>query len=780
MRNLLFPLLSLIIAVSPAFAQKRNITEKDLWDFVWIGDPQVSPDGSRVAFVRVSVNEKKEGYNTAIWMVPVGGGDEPHQLTKGDYDSAPRWSPDGKFIVFTRATEKDGKPEPPQLCLLPMAGGDAFAFTELPKGAADPKWSPDGKWIAFTSSTNPEDLAKQEKKKQKEEELKKAVSAEASPSATTAAKQTKASPSGRGPSASPDKSASTTAEDAAKKAESESEHESDVRVITRAVYRQDNEGYIDQKRPGHIWIVPAPHSADEKVQPKQLTTGRFEEENVVWATDGSRILFTSFHVDEPYYELPKTELYSIAPTGGEATKLNTFDMALAGLSLSPDGKQIAFIASTTQPVNSYTQPDLWVADLTPNAKPRNLTASFDFDLANGVFGDSAPPRAGGAHTPIWTQDGRGLLQIYGKEGRNVLAEFDVANGTPKDLTHGNQAVTRFSASPDLSKIVCTVSTPTRIGDLFAIDPKGGEPQQLTHINDPLFSRLNLTEPEEISYQSFDGKKIQAWVQKPPGFTAGKKYPLILNIHGGPHAAYGYIFEHEFQWMAAKGYVVLYPNPRGSTTYGQEFGNVIQYHYPGDDYKDLMTGVDEMIRRGYIDEKKLGVTGGSGGGLLTNWVIGQTQRFAAAVAQRDIASWIDWWYTADFTLFQPNWFKGAPFDEEADFKARSPITYIKNVKTPLMLILGEADYRTPPGAGGEQMFRALKFRKIPTVMVRFPNESHELSRSGQPWHRVERLQHIVGWFDHWLMGMPKPDYDIAPEEEVSGKHLPGKEASPSRP
>jgi dipeptidyl aminopeptidase/acylaminoacyl peptidase len=176
----------------------------------------------------------------------------------------------------------------------------------------------------------------------------------------------------------------------------------------------------------------------------------------------------------------------------------------------------------------------------------------------------------------------------------------------------------------------------------------------------------------------------------------------------------------------------------------------------------------VIKRGYVDDKKLGVTGGSGGGLLTNWVIGHTQRFAAAVAQRDIASWSDWWYTADFTLFQPTWFKAPPFEDEQDFHARSPISYIKNVKTPTMFVLGEADYRTPPGAGGEQMFRALKFRKIPTAMVRFPNESHELSRSGQPWHRVERLQHIVGWFDKWLTGANKPEYDIAPEQETPAR------------
>jgi dipeptidyl aminopeptidase/acylaminoacyl peptidase len=767
MRTLLVYFLVLMTGIGSAFGQKRNITEKDLWDFVWIGDPQISPDGSRVAFVRVTVNEKKEGYNTSIWSVPAAGGEEPHQLTKGDHDSTPRWSPDGKYLLFLRATEKDGKPEPPQLSILPLGGGDSFSFTDLPKGTGSPVWSTDGKSIAFTSETNAEDLAKQEKKKKKEEESKKATS-ESSPSPSAEASKKPAEKSGK-----------PEADQAAKKAEAESEHESDIHVITRAVYREDNEGYADPKRPGHIWVVKAPHSADEKVQPKQLTTGRFDEGNIIWAKDGAQIYFTSLRVDEPYYELPKTELYSISANGGEPIKLNSIDMDLGNLSLSPDGKQIAFIASKTQPVNSYTQADLWIVDLSPNAKPRNLTEKFDFDVGSGVFGDNSAPRAGGPNVPIWTPDGKSLIEVYGKEGKTILASFDAASGTPTDLTHGNQAVLRFRVSSDVSKIFYTTSTPTRVNDLFALDRNGGEPKQLTRVNDELFAKLNLTEPEEISYKTFDGKTIQAWVQKPPDFNAAKKNPLILNIHGGPHAAYGYIFEHEFQWMAAKGYVVLYPNPRGSTTYGQDFGNVIQYHYPGDDYKDLMAGVDEMIRRGYVDEKKLGVTGGSGGGLLTNWVVGQTTRFAAAVSQRDIASWTHWWYTADFTLFQPLWFKGAPFDEEQDFKARSPITYIKNVKTPMMFILGEADFRTPPGAGGEEMFRALKFRKIPTVMVRFPNESHELSRSGQPWHRVERLQNIVGWFDHWLMGIPKPEYEVAPKEEVPVRHE-SAEQEPGKP
>ena len=702
-----------LVFTSVVSAQKRNITEKDLFDFTWIGDPQVSPDNSLVAFVRVTVNEKKDGYNTSIWGVSAGGG-EPRRLSSGNHDSSPRWSPDGKYLAFVRLTEKDGKPDQPQLFMLAMSGGDSFQFTSVPKGAGQPEWSPDGKTIAFVSNSNPEDLSKQSK--------------------------------------------DTVAGDT-KKPEANDRRESDVRVITQAVYRFNGAGYVDAKRPQHIWVIAAPRTSDDKVSPKQLTNGRFDEDDVIWASDSSQIYFTSVRSDEPYYELPKTEIYSVAVTGGEPVKLTSFNMGSGNFSISPSGKQLAFIASSNEPVRSYSEPDLWVIDLTQGAQPRNLTAGFDYDVGAGVGGDNAPPRASGGSAPIWSSDGREIIEVYAKEGKANLGRFDTASGKETDVTTGNQAVLSFRSTPDRKRLIYSISTPTRVGDLFSIDRSGGQPTQLTRINDAVFSKLNLTEPEEVWYTSFDGRKIQGWLQKPPDFDPGKKYPLILNIHGGPHAAYGYVFDHEFQWMAAKGYLVLYPNPRGSTSYGQEFGNIIQYKYPGDDYKDLMAGVDEVVKRGYIDTTKLGVTGGSGGGLLTNWTITQTDRFAAAVAQRDISSWSDWWYSDDFTLFQATWFKAPPFEDPEDYKARSPITYINKVKTPTMFVLGEADYRTPPSAGGEQMFRALKYRKIPTVMVRFPGESHELSRSGQPWHRIERLEHIVGWFDHWLIGVPKPEYEI---------------------
>ncbi|PYS80208.1 MAG: hypothetical protein DMF70_11570, partial [Acidobacteria bacterium] len=676
-----------------------------------------------------------------IWVInaPRSGDDKvmPKQLTSGRYDDGNvTWAKDSSRIYFDSDHSDEPYYELPKTDVysVPVNGGGPVKLTSFEMGTGAFSVSPDGKRFSFVNGATPEELAKQK---------------ETLPVPPPAP--------GPQPAASPALSPTPTASPAARATE---QHESDIRVITRAVYRANGAGYLDTKHPQHIWVINAPRSGDDKVMPKQLTSGRYDDGNVTWAKDSSRIYFDSDHSDEPYYELPKTDVYSVPVNGGGPVKLTSFEMGTGAFSVSPDGKRFAFYASVNKPVQSYTEPDLWVMDVAPNAQPRNLTRDFDYDLGSGVGGDNTAPRGGGGAPPVWSSDGKSIIALYGKQGRANLGAFDATTGKETDVTSGNQAVVSYRATPDASKFALIISTPTRIGDVFWLDRPGAQPKQLTHLNDELFSKLNLTEPEEMWYQSVDGKRIHAWIQKPPDFDANKKYPLILNIHGGPHAAYGFVFDHEFQWMAAKGYVVLYPNPRGSTTYGQEFGNIIQYNYPGDDYKDLMTGVDELIKRGYIDENKLGVTGGSGGGLLTNWTIGHTTRFAAAVSQRDIASWTDWWYTADFTLFQASWFKAPPFDDPEDYKARSPITYIKNVTTPLMLILGETDYRTPTGAGGEEMFRALKYRKIPTVMVRFPNETHELSRSGQPWHRIERLQHIVGWFDHWLMGVPKPEYEVA--------------------
>jgi dipeptidyl aminopeptidase/acylaminoacyl peptidase len=726
------------LAQQPA---KRVIAETDLFRFVWVADPRPSPDGTRVAFTRVTVNEKGEGYDTAIWIVPADGSAPPARLTAGTRDAQPRWSPDGKRIAFLRTSLRDGKPEPQQLHILSLAGGEAWRLTDVPRGTSAAVWSPDGKRIAFTSGANAKDLAKQRREKAAR---KTAQDVDVPRPSETAPKP---------PAAVPD----------------ENERESDVRTITRAVYRFDNQGYIDSEHRSHIWVVDAPELAEQPVPASQLTDGKYEEDDPIWSRDGARIYYTSTRIDEPYYELPQSDIYAVpsavSTTGGEPEKIAALEFDVGQAALSPDGRTLAFVAEVSRPVRSYIQPDLWTLELTRGATPKNLTADFDSDVGGGIGGDQRAPRGNAGARIVWSDDGKSLVALVAREGRANLMRFPAAGGAPTAITTGDQTVTSYGASRDGAPIALIISTPTVLGDLWMLDAQSTQPRRLTSFNDALFAQLRLTPPEEIWYTSFDGKRVHAWAQRPPDFDPSKKYPLILNIHGGPHSAWGFIFTHEFQWMAARGYIVLYPNPRGSSTYGQEFGNIIQYRYPGDDHRDLMAGVDELIRRGWADPQRLGVTGGSGGGLLTNWAVTQTNRFRAAVSQRDIADWSAWWYTADFTLFQPNWFRKAPFEDPADFAQRSPITHVEKIRTPLMFILGEADYRTPPAAGGESLFRALKYLRRPTAMVRFPGESHDLSRTGQPWHRVERLRSIVGWMDKYILGKDVPQFRDVTGQDV---------------
>jgi dipeptidyl aminopeptidase/acylaminoacyl peptidase len=695
-------LILVVVGVSGATAvERRAIEEDDLLHFQWIGDSQISPDGSHIVFVRVRVNEEKDRYETDLFIVPADGSAVPRPFTSGPFDTQPRWSPDGRALAFVRALEKDGKPDKPQIFLMTADGGEARALTEVAKGASSPRWSPDGKMIAFTTTTVPADTAKEDPKK------------------------------------------------------------SDVRVITRAVYRSNGGGYEEDGRYNHIWVVSSSfEAAGDKPRPRQLTTGKYDEGNVVWSRDGSAIYFTSTRVFEPYYEPSDADIFSVPSSGGDVTRVASIDGEIGEFALSPDGKRVAFLATANAtPQRSYNQPDLFVTDLKPASTPRNLTADYDFDMGGGVSADQHTPRGGRSDGIVWSRDGKSVIVANTAHGRSNLQRVRISDGRMEPFTSGDQEVVAQSASADGSALLVLISTPTRIGDLFVADArkKTASLKQVTHVNDALFAMLDVPVPEEIWYDSFDGQKINAWILKPRGFDASQKYPMILEIHGGPHIPYGYAFTHEFLWMAAKGYVVLYTNPRGSSSYGQEFGNLIQFAYPGDDYKDLMAGVDEVLKRGYVDEKRMGITGGSGGGVLTNWAITQTDRFAAAVSQRSIADWSGFWYTCDFSLFQPVWFRGAPWEEPQDFAARSPITHIANVKTPLMLIEGEADLRTPASDGGEQMFRALKYLKKTVVMVQFPGETHELSRSGKPSHRVERLRYIVGWFDKYLQD--KDDVEV---------------------
>jgi dipeptidyl aminopeptidase/acylaminoacyl peptidase len=691
---------ALLIVLSLAGAvhaeDRRPIRETDLLDFAWVADPQISPDGSAVAFVRVVVNRAEDTYDSSIWVVATRGGD-PRAMTTGRRDTTPRWSPDGTRLGFLRPADISGRAAVPQVHVLTLDGGEARAVTSLADGVTTFAWSPDGARLAVGSNVRTRPPMRSEPGRPKP---------------------------------------------------------SEARVITRARFRADGGGYLDGSRRGRIFVVASSGQGPARA----LGRDRINDSDPAFSADGRRVYFVTQPAVEPDHGPPRMVVMEGDADSGEVRQLAVVDGSVSRLSPSPDDSRLAFVGSLTGArVRSYDQPDLFVLDRTSLAL-RNLTEKYDYDVGAGLAGDQTAPRGSSATRPVWTVDGKALLTVVAANGRAPLARVDAQTGAVTLLADGAYEVQGVTAARD-GRLALLRSSQTTLTDIYVTDAPQATPRQLTGLNDALFSTLDLPQPEEFWTRSFDGTRIHGWILKPPGFDAAKKYPLILQIHGGPHAAYGETFTHEFLWMAAKGYLVVYTNPRGSTSYGQQFGNVIQYRYPGDDYRDIMAALDDVIRRGYVDTAKLGVTGGSGGGLLTNWALTKTTRFRAAVSQRSIADWSAWWYGADFTLFTPRWFEGPPWQETRDFTKRSPIAHVDKIVTPLMLVDGDEDHRTPPMAGGEAMFRALKMRKVPVVMVRFPGEGHELSRSGAPWRRIDRLRHIAGWFDHWLLGKENSEYTV---------------------
>jgi dipeptidyl aminopeptidase/acylaminoacyl peptidase len=479
MRRLIAVAAAVALSGSIVAQGKRPITETDLLKFTWIADPQISPDGSAVAFTRVVVNEKTDDYETSLWLVAANGSGEPRPLTAGPHDSTPRWSPDGRRLAFVRAAERDGKTEPPQIYLLPFDGGEARGITDLPKGASAPAWSPDGTRIAFSSTTRDEDFA-------------------------------------------------TPAEGA---------KPSDVRVITEAVYRFNGSGWSQPDRPAHVWVTTVGAGVDI-AKPRQLTSGKYADSGHVWAPDGSRIYFTSNQVDEPYYQQSDSDLYAVPAGGGPAVKVASISGTISSPRPSPDGKSIAFEGTLNgAPQRSYDQPDLFVAPADGSSAPRNLTAGYDFDIGGSVGGDQRAPRGGGSGGPIWSADGRSIVMVAGERGDANLLRFDVATGKPEPVLKGSHTVQSYSASANGRTLAAVVSTPTNINDIVIVDAAAGSAgaRPITHVNDALFQTLSISTPEAISWTSFDGREIQGWLLHPPDFDRSKRYPFILGLRQRLHA-----------------------------------------------------------------------------------------------------------------------------------------------------------------------------------------------------------------------------------------------------
>jgi dipeptidyl aminopeptidase/acylaminoacyl peptidase len=494
-------------------------------------------------------------------------------------------------------------------------------------------------------------------------------------------------------------------------------------VVTKLRWRENGSGLV---QPGFNQIFAIPSTGGT---PKQVSNGDYNHSTAfAWSAEGKWIYTSTNRIPDAEYSLEGGDIYAYSVEDGAVKQLTTRKGPDTDPVPSPGGKKIAYLGHDWK-FQSYTVNHLYLMD-TDGSNSKNLTASLDRDV----------------RAPQWSWDGKTLYFLVDDHGNTQLYSADPESGDVKQITSGVQQLGDFTIANNL--MVATVrTTPTEPGDISMVPAyKQGPAVKLTHINDSLMSQYQLGSVEELTYDSFDGKNMQGWIIKPPYFDASKKYPFILDIHGGPHAMYGVGFQHELQIQAARGFVVLYLNPRGSTGYGEEFRNIIHTKYPGDDYTDLMKGVDQMIAKGYIDPKKLCVTGGSGGGLLTAWTIGHTDRFAAAVSQYPVTNWITQAGTADGGyVHSALWLKAFPWDQPQQFLEHSPIYYAKNFKTPTMVITGEADLRTPI-AESEELYFALKAQKVPSVLVRVPDEYHGIR--GRNSHYIEKIEHIIAWMERY--------------------------------
>lgn len=505
-----------------------------------------------------------------------------------------------------------------------------------------------------------------------------------------------------------------------------------TRYTDALVYRRDGSGDVPSGHM-HVFVVSADGGA-----PRQLTNGAFNDGAPVWSPDGKTIFFSANrHPDSDYMPL-NTEVYSVPVAGGEVRELTKRDGPDNSPAISPDGRLVAYTGFDDHR-QGYQVTHLYVMNA-DGSSPREVTPDFDRDL----------------FAPSWTADGRGIYAMYDDRGDTKVGLVTLDGKVTPLVSHvGGLDIGRpypggsYSTSR-AGRIAFTESDPDHPADVAATGVRAGSPAvRLTRLNDGMFGAggkaLGAVQEMHVK-SSFDQRDVEGWVITPPGFDASHKYPLILEIHGGPYLDYGDRWSAELQQYAAAGYVVLYMNPRGSTSYGETFGNLINHDYPDHDYDDLMSGVDAVIAKGFVDPDNLYVTGGSGGGVLTAWIVGHTHRFRAAVVQKPVINWYSWVLTADLSEFGLTyWFTGAPWTQADTYMKYSPISYVGNVTTPTMMITGDVDYRTP-SSEAEQFYAALKLRKVPAALVRVPNASHEISAT--PSHMMVKIAYVLAWFKKW--------------------------------
>lgn len=657
-------------AAAPSALQ--HIGPSDDFNLQLVHDPQVSPDGKHIVYVREFADVMTDRRYTNLWIVDADGGNH-RSLTSGRRnDGSPRWSPDGGRIAYVG--EVDGKA---QVMVYWVQSGAHTQLTHLDEAPGGIAWSPDGQSLSFTALVR-----------------------------------------GREP---------TIAELPAPP--EGAKWEAPAKAYDQLVYRFDGAGYL---RPGfsQIFVVSAAGGA-----PRQVTSGDYQnggwtvvDAHPVWTPDG-KFLIASLNRHADYQAEPlDTDLYEISVADGSMRALTTRKGPDNEPEVSPDGRLIAYTGFDDH-YQGYQLRRLYVMNRDGSGS-RVLTASLDRGVSN----------------PAWAPDGDGVYFQYTDQGDTKVGYVSKTGAFRMVAEHVSSSTSSYGdGSFSISRsgaIAYTQGTATVPGDVALLTK--GAPRVLTAVNRELLAQKPPGSVEEIWWNSAkDGRRIQGWIVKPPGFDANRKYPLILEIHGGPFADYGDRFDLEKQAWASAGYVVLYANPRGSTSYGEEFGNLIHHAYPGDDFADLNSGVDAVVARGYIDERNLFVTGGSGGGVLTCWMIEHTDRFAAAAVLYPVINWYSWALTTDIPWMNRYWFPGPPWEQTAHYMQRSLSTLVGKVKTPSLVMTGEEDYRTPLSEA-EQFYTALRLRNIESVLVRVPGEPHGIERF--PSHHVTKMLYIAGWFD----------------------------------
>jgi dipeptidyl aminopeptidase/acylaminoacyl peptidase len=659
---------------------KRPITAEDLCKFKFVGDPQVSPNQDKVAYVLTHVDQEKDGYYSYIYVTDLKG--EGRQFTSHYSkdslvkDTSPEWSPDGKKIAFR--SNRTGKN---QVWLLHTDGGEAIQLTDVKQGIGDFTWSPDGSQLALTING----------------ELKLTTNKE----------------------------------------EEKKEEKSDVKVITRLRYKGDGVGIYNDDRK-HVYLF----DVDTKAYTK-ITEGDHDFSQPRFSTDGKNLFYVGTKSeDKEWGYLPAIWKYDF--TSKEETLFYQGNGYLHSPALSPDGKWLAAIGHT-RGERSQGNANVLLFSL-ESSELTNLTESFDYTVGNLVGVDARYDTA--EARLIWDSTNTSIYFNATIGGDCQLFKVNLEGEVSTALSPSVASVTSFDIASD-DQAVLVLETPHSVADLVVQDLNNVDNvTALTAWNQELYNEVHISTPENFHYKSTDGWDVEGWMLKPFGYEEGKKYPMILQIHGGPATAYGNGLHHEMQLMASKGYVVLYTNPRGSQGYGHDFVNAVIGDYGGMDYEDIMAGVDYALANfNYIDTDQLFVTGGSYGGYMTNVIITRTDRFKAAVTQRSICNWHSFYGTSDIGFFFTEWQHGHAdlWDDAVKLLELSPLHYARNVKTPTLILHSEQDLRCPMEQA-EQWYIALKRLGVETKLVRFPDENHDLSRSGKPKHRLERLQHLIGWFE----------------------------------